>query len=235
MKMEELIDISYDEHFAQIESLKWHPWIGRKYNQSNRKLLIVGESHYLRTKDDLQYKEKFEKSSSNKSHTRCCIYESPICKKWKNSTYRNISKLFLRTNKVESKLFWEQVAYHNFVQKIMDYRKKQRPKKSQFALSWKPFIDILDVINPTDCIFIGVSASNTFNQEIMKLGVPHTKAKWLKKVGNTYPRKSTININGRDINILFVKHTSQFFSWDKWNKLLFSENPEVMNEFYKIL
>jgi len=33
------------------------PWIGKSYNEANRKLLIVGESHYKKADSD----EKFEK------------------------------------------------------------------------------------------------------------------------------------------------------------------------------
>ena len=231
MKMEELIDISYDEDFTQIESLKWYPWIGRRYKQSSKKLLIVGESHYMNHKDDLKYREWYEKSNNNKAYTRCCIYESAIKKCWSNKTYRNISKLFLRTDNA-NEFLWEQVAFYNIIQLIMDYRIRQRPNRL-FAGAWKTFVDVIKVIEPTDCIFIGVSASNTFNKGIRMLGLPYTNIRQLKKVGRTYPRKSSINIDGRDINILFVKHTSQFFSWNAWNKFLLNENPELMEELTK--
>jgi len=62
--------------------LTWLPWIGKSYNEANRKLLIVGESHYKKADSDEKFEKIFKGATEDKEFTRKTIYESPICREW---------------------------------------------------------------------------------------------------------------------------------------------------------
>ena len=40
-----------DNQFDQIEGLSWYPWVGHNYMNSERRVLIVAESHYVKEKE----------------------------------------------------------------------------------------------------------------------------------------------------------------------------------------
>lgn len=44
---DELLYLMCDENFNKIDGLNWLPWVGKEYFDSERRILIVGESHYL--------------------------------------------------------------------------------------------------------------------------------------------------------------------------------------------
>lgn len=50
--MNNILDKSLDSQFDKIENLTWFPWVGKGYKCAKRKLLVVGESHYLNEDSD---------------------------------------------------------------------------------------------------------------------------------------------------------------------------------------
>lgn len=111
--MEKHIDKSFDKQLETITNLTWLPWIGKSYNEANRKLLILGESHYKSADSDAQFEKIFKGATEDKEFTRKTIYESPICRDWPNNIFDNIHRVFLETNEFRRELFWEHVAYYN--------------------------------------------------------------------------------------------------------------------------
>lgn len=140
--MEQYIDNSFDNELLKISGLTWLPWIGKDFKNNKKRLLIVGESHYTLSDNDEDYKKRFQDATDNKTLTRECIYESPICKDWINNTFENIHRVILRSNDFDKALFWEQVAFYNFIQRLMYYRVKERPTWVDFYSSWKTFIEV---------------------------------------------------------------------------------------------
>jgi len=135
---------------------------------------------------------------------------------------------FLETNNFRRELFWEHVAFYNFIPRLMDYRKKERPMWVDFYNSWDTFIKVIKVIKPTDCVFIGVSASNSFNQAMEELRIKYTPIKWLEGIGTVYARSSKIEIDDYELNLTFIQHSSKMFSWSRWNAFLKKQNREII-------
>ena len=50
--MNNILYKSLDSQFDKIENLTWFPWVGKGYKCAKRKLLVVGESHYLNEDSD---------------------------------------------------------------------------------------------------------------------------------------------------------------------------------------
>ena len=223
--MENLIDYSFDNDLSTTEMLRWLPWVGKNYNDNERNLLVVGESHYTDKESSL---EKFMENERDNSYTRACIYEAVIDRKdWTNRTYDNIHRALLKTNDFDTEVFWKQICYYNFVQRLMSSN-KDRPTSDDFYNSWKTFIEVIKILKPTDCIFIGVEASKSFNQAMEILNMEHSRIKYPSKVGAVWARTSRIMTNANDLKISFIKHTSKYFSWNKWNIFLENEHKDVL-------
>jgi len=91
--------------------------------------------------------------------------------------------VFLETNNFKREfLFWEHVAYYNFITRLMDYRKKERPMWGDFYNSWDTFIKVIKVIKPTDCVFIGVSATYSFDIAMKNLKIKYSTYRKLEKL-----------------------------------------------------
>jgi len=226
--MEKHIDNSFDNDLLNVSGLTWLPWIGKDFKKNKKRLLIIGESHYSLGDNDEEYQKRFQDATDNKTFTRECIYESPICGDWRNNTFDNIHRVLLRSNNFDKEFFWEQVVFYNFIPRLMDYRVKERPTWVDFYSSWKTFIELIKILNPTDCVFIGVSASNSFNHAMEELRLNYEPVKWLEGIGTAYARKATLNLNDNEIKLSFIQHASQMFSWSKWNTFLARENGETL-------
>jgi hypothetical protein len=226
--MEKHIDKSFDKQLEAITNLTWLPWIGKSYNKANRKLLILGESHYKSADSDAQFEKIFKGATEDKEFTRKTIYESPICRDWPNNIFDNIHRVFLETNEFRRKLFWEHVAYYNFIPRIMDYRKKERPMWVDFYNSWDTFVKVIKVIKPTDCVFIGVTATYSFDIAMKNLGIKYSTIEKLEKIGRVPARISKIEIDDYELNLTFIQHASRMFSWSKWNAFLKKQNGEII-------
>ena len=226
--MEKHIDKSFDKQLETITNLTWLPWIGKSYNKANRKLLILGESHYKSADSDAQFEKIFKGATEDKEFTRKTIYESPICRDWPNNIFDNIHRVFLETNEFRRKLFWEHVAYYNFIPRIMDYRKKERPMWVDFYNSWDTFVKVIKVIKPTDCVFIGVTATYSFDIAMKNLGIKYSPVEKLEKIGKVPARISKIEIDDYELNLTFIQHASRMFSWSKWNAFLKKQNGEII-------
>lgn len=226
--MEKHIDNSFDNDLLNVSGLTWLPWIGKDFKKNKKRLLIIGESHYSLGDNDEEYQKRFQDATDNKTFTRECIYESPICGDWRNNTFDNIHRVLLRSNNFDKEFFWEQVVFYNFIPRLMDYRVKERPTWVDFYSSWKTFIELIKILNPTDCVFIGVSASNSFNHAMEELRLNYEPVKWLEGIGTAYARTATLNLNDNEIKLSFIQHASQMFSWSKWNTFLTRENGETL-------
>lgn len=70
--MNYILDNSYDLLFEKIAGLSWNPWVGKDYAEGKRRVLIVGESHYIKEASEEMTQSKMEQFKSDKSFTREC-------------------------------------------------------------------------------------------------------------------------------------------------------------------
>jgi len=229
MSKKKLCCQSFDASLSRIKGLTWLPWIGNNYSTAPRKILLVAESHY--TKGD---EEPIEDAKSNMEYsdfTREVVTECPVKGEWSNNMFDNLHRCLVGTTEFDTNKLWNEVAFYNFVQKPMDYNgeqwEKERPSKKDFLHGWSIFIDIIKILKPTDCIFIGVSASDTFDQYMEYNHVKYSPVKWLKGQG-AYGRKFSLSLNDYCLNCVGIKHTSKYFSWNFWNRFLRKNSSEAM-------
>lgn len=223
---------TFDTEFNAIQTLKWLPWIGDNYctAPTANKLLFVGESHYYNPNE----KGSLEKHQNN-GYTRIVIEKVAIEKEYKDyknkaaKIFPNIHFTFLGNDNTDTKSFWNKVGYYNFIQKPMNTN-QGRPTKIDNINGWTNFDDLVNTVSPDTCIFLGNSAAKyfpkSFKSDTKILSMP-TDNGW---VNNTASKKAEIKLpSGQRVILLFIRHPSNYYSWQDWNKHLINRVPDLMN------
>jgi hypothetical protein len=214
-----------DDKFKQIKGLAWLPWVGDKYFNilSENRILIIGESYYGGGNDLAEKKIFFE----NVLKTREFVEEMGI--EGINSGTRLFPNLhttlfpnqLLKNDEKRRERFWQLVSFYNFVQKPMLTR-VDRPNDFDFCSGWLTFIELFKLLNPRICLFIGITSAKYFENEVSN--IPELKAakvEWHNiEINGTYARYTTIILNNSKSELIFIKHTSKYYSPIKWNDFL---------------
>lgn len=231
LSLDKEIESKFEEMMNRPDSLKWFPWIGKEYSKSERRVLIVGESHYLI--DDKEHPEKTEKNKEEAKRpdfTRNVIQTKCIDDKKKaQPTFDNLARCLFGNPKIEGvpkeerkkmrENKWKQLAFYNFVQTPMETNKK-RPTTEDIQKGWKVFAELIKILNPTECIFIGFAAADNYNPN---------KCERKEKVGRYAARIFSVKLDEQtEIPCIAIKHTSQYFSWKSWRKFLKEKYPDMM-------
>ncbi len=221
------LDTSFDVHFKQADSLAWLPWVGDKYLDSPSRLLVVGESHYhLYPKEEI---DDFEKGASkpHMEYTRDVVIECPIEKIWKNKTYDNLQRVLVGNSLDLGGKLWRKFAFYNFVQREMNYQKKERPEWVDFCKGWETFVSVAKILEPQVCLFVGVAASNSFQYAKEELGLDGELV-WGQRIGSTYAREGHLNLGSNKIHIICIQHCGTYFSWTRWRDYLNMKIPDQL-------
>lgn len=223
-------DESYDLRFSAVHDLlTWRPWVGRDYSKLSEvnRLLVVGESHYIGEKAPEKISSSIQKHHDDWSVTREAVINGFIKQAWTNRTYSGVNGL-LRLCKTQDRLtFWSKVCFYNFVQQIMSSPDK-RPTTDDHIKGWKAFLEVVKILQPSHCLFIGVEASNHFNRVMRQEAAIFTNVTKPAKVGRTWGRFATLDVSGRSLPIHFIKHSGMCFSAGKWRSYLQCQAPELM-------
>ena len=219
---DKLLCLEHDYLFEEIQGLKWLPWIGAKYFDTEQRLLIVGESHYLLPKND-KYYEKNKQEAEQPDFTRNVVQTYCLESTKPQLFYDNLNRCLFGKGDISKIAFkdrekmWQQLAFYNFVQRPMKNNKK-RPKSEDWDTGWKVFGELIKILKPTKCIFIGVAAADNYN--------PYECHRLKKeKVGNVAPRSFTVQLDEQlSVLCVAIKHTSHHFSWKEWRNFLKNHN-----------
>ncbi|MEG2599787.1 MAG: hypothetical protein RSA66_09990 [Muribaculaceae bacterium] len=180
------------------------PFIGEKYTSQHKKLLIIGESHYLpdEADDELRTTQWYYTSDSEmdektldwiNTRSKC------ICEKWEkgHSIYRNANKVMQGVGNEEANMF-KYVAYYNY------FQRPAYPKGEGFQSVCEPmdidvakdvFCGIIGIIKP-DCIAVlsKYAWENIQRIESLPLKIqidffPHPASSWWNRPNYLYKNK----------------------------------------------
>jgi len=210
------------KEWDNVNGLSWYPWVGKNYFSLPlpQRILLVGESHYYKTKDqEIIYR-------NNRYSTIECIEESAINEDWDNNTYRYLNYVLKRNNKKSNEDIWNMYAYYNFVQSAVE--KKDRPSFDDFYSGWPVFIEIIETLKPCICIFIGVAALGTYNVYMEEAEIAHEKVQMTQKISRTWARKANISVAGHETMIIGIQHTSQYFAYEEWIEYIDKETKGLV-------
>ena len=218
-----------DIKFKNVKNQKWLPFVGDNYLKisDNNKLLIVGESHYLDPDDP----KSIERHNSI-DFTREVIDELAIRgNHYGTRIFPKFHKAMFANNEFDTKTFWNLTSFYNFVQRPMETN-KNRPTDDDFYNGWLTFFETIKILKPKTCLFIGVKASNSLKRQIRGSDLELVSFTKEDKISKTCPRRATIkNADGQSIELIFIQHTSRFFSWSKWNDYIKSKLSRQLDWF----
>lgn len=217
--------LEFDDRFRQIGNLAWLPWVGINFSSRKplQRLLIVGESHYFGEVTEERYIELLQSHKEDAMHTRHAFDEFMLKRKCKIKTYENIPRLLMSTDRFDRDRFWQDTAFYNFIQVPM--RKNGRPSMEQFEQGWKVFAGLARLLQPSHCLFIGVTAANSFNLAVNQLGFPGARIQMTGKVGACHGRSAMIQYEGNSTELIFVKHLGSRMSPLAWHQHLRKRHP----------
>lgn len=142
-------------HFDEVE-LSWYPWIGNDYKNGgifDKKILILGESHYFKNKQDV----------SNKNFTRLTIQqkigeaELEDGKFNRRAFHTKIFKAFNDLPLTNENIirFWHSVAFLNYVQHSVGSKPRVKPSKNDWDNSFQPTLSAIKILNPEVIVVLG--------------------------------------------------------------------------------
>jgi len=229
-----LHDYSKDKALEKIPTLTWLPWIGKDYFNTNQRLLLIGESHY----SDGETTEAFlhnQQLAAKNDFTRNTIYQTQIQKAYDHKPLKNLFSALFGGSTIDETKVWSQLAYYNFVQRSMNYssingqKNTEQPTIKDFDLGWETFIEMVKILKPTDCIFIGVRAAEPFERMMDQFNIKRTDRIVHPEINKVSPRTASITLDGQTIHLTFIKHTSAYFSPEAWSGFLYDKHNKAIS------
>ena len=204
------LDTSYDNQFSTLADLNWLPWVGDNFR--NKKVLIVGESHYDDNDGWLIYNDatrNFVNNQGLNSH---------------NPDFRNrrffqqIEKTLLNkeTSSFEERsTIWRNVAFFNLVQRLLP-SSGDRPNDEDYDKGWRNFLKVVDIIKPDICIKYGYDGVGRLGYLLNNYDTGWTR----DDVQEFYTKPYCINLTKGNykLRIIFTYHPtgSRGFYFDEW-------------------
>jgi hypothetical protein len=234
--MTNLLSTQKDAEFHKIPNLSWLPWVGSDILQNDRRLLIIGESHYVQGETLDEFKEDL-KRHSDQNFTQKLILETQIQDKYKYRLLDNFWKALFKESPNKS-ILWQNIAFYNFIQRSMDYssfdgKKTEKPNAKDFRSAWETFGDVVKILKPTDCIFLGLRAAEGFGNLKLRPDVSDFSYNYPDKIGHLSPVEGSFTIDGQKVNVSFIQHCSSHFSPSAWQEFLHQRHGELLKSFVK--
>lgn len=220
--------ITFDQAFDDITGLLHYPWVGIDYINSAPKMLVLGDSHYTVNDDGTFSLDEYNRCMADKYYTReildCAVGRSDV---WR--MYDGLYKLFRIDPFTAEDRFWNRIAFYNFVQVPMKTR-NAIPTVNDFRDAWFCLVDIIDVLKPDICLFVGIRGwtSNGYINSENKGLCTVTFSKEI--ISGSYPWKTEIKTNnGVTTSVVAIHHTSQGFNFELWRDYLTLQAPDMLH------
>ncbi len=237
--LKDLIKTKYDDELMSIDHFQIYkemlPWIGVQYGQGRKKLLFVGESHYLgHNKGDTRNEQKpityhlqperwykgvakDERENSNWFMTRNIIKKS-IANNWKLKSrliYRNIEKVLYDSGLCSNEdSAFNQIAFMNYFQRPAEVVGKSIKVSSlDRDVSYRVWSEVVAKIEPDVVVFTSSLAWRNANKlgaanRLKEAGIASMKAPHPGCAWWNRKSKAYGNISGREALLAFLKEQS---------------------------
>ncbi len=224
----------YDEALKNVKGLTWLPWVGREFAEQQRRLLVVGESHYAQGNTEEEFKEDV-RCQQHPDFTRNLVRETEIENLYPITLLQNFWKAFFSHTPTDS-AHYNKVTFYNFIQRPMDYRAatkdagKAVPVAKDFKNGWQVFPEVVRLLKPTDIIVLSLTAGKGFGNLKITPGVSDFKYEYASKIQEVSPLTGSFTMDGHPVQVTFIKHCSSYFSPAAWHEFLFNRHPAVMSQ-----
>jgi hypothetical protein len=207
-------------HFKELASIEHYqkypnliPWVGEGYKTSRNKLLILGESHYL--KKTSQYHHDPVRWYEGVDVTQFCdlswmttanIISNGLKNGWKEKSkliYKNLSKALLESeiNEFRGDQPFNEICYFNYFQRPAETTGKSiKVSESDSQKSSAVVEAVISILKPHIVVFSSTLAWNNANktglinalkeQGIKCARVPHAGMPWWNRIAKKYGNKT---------------------------------------------
>ena len=217
-------DKQFDAQFDKVANLVHYPWIGSGYASAPKRVLFMGHSHYA--KDGKEFsQEEYDRNISDKEYTRGII--SCAIEKGGWNFHKNLQKTFLYED-MKAHDFWSKIASYNFIQEPM---KEVVANASQSCneIAWKCFADVVQIIKPDICIFVGLKYEKGMNA-LDGENIKHFIKDFDIIINRSKPKFGELQFkDGYKLPFYMIHHTSMLYSPQLWHDFLNKEIPEVVS------
>ena len=134
-----------------MKNVKFQPWVGNNYKEQEKKILIIGESHYNEPKFGpmetytINVVSRLGERINNEKHA----FFTKIAKIVSKKPYDFLSN-------EDAFNFWNHVSFYNYVQVFVGNTARVRPTQEMFENSKDALIEVLDLLNPEIIIILGI-------------------------------------------------------------------------------
>lgn len=149
--------------------IRFNPYIGKKYEIQNFKILILGESHYFNHQDYLDYENEKErvKLFTNYVVNRYLQYkkDGKSFERWMN-TFTKFGNVLngKRMSNIETIDFWEKCCFYNYVQ-FPTRGTRLSPTNEEFRNSKDAFETVIGELKPHIVILWGLRLWSKFPKD----------------------------------------------------------------------
>lgn len=217
-------DKQFDAQFDKVANLVHYPWIGSGYALAPKRVLFMGHSHYA--KDGKEFsQEEYDRNISDKEYTRGII--SCAIEKGGWNFHKYLQKTFLYED-MKAHDFWSKIASYNFIQEPM---KEVVANASQSCneIAWKCFADVVQIIKPDICIFVGLKYDKGMNA-LDGENIRHFIKNFDIIINHSKPKFGELQFkDGYKLPFYMIHHTSMLYSPQLWHDFLNKEIPEVVS------
>jgi hypothetical protein len=201
-----------------MEHVFFKPWVGRNYENGgifNKKLLVLGESHYCGGCN--QCGLKYGKECEEFTKDTVINYLNGVKGNW-TPTYRKFERSLVNeyTTNERSKEIWNSLAFFNFLQvDMVNPRKGGIPE--EYEEGRVAFLEVLNELQPDLVIVWGINR--------LYENLPGKECGWIDgaefKVDNYSIPNGYYQLNsGKKTKVIAVYHPSSGYSWDWWYKAI---------------
>lgn len=186
-----MMNENYEEQVLKIDFFSKYknlvPFIGEKY--SNHKILIVGESHFLRQKFQTQLSDYFYEGNLENLDLGLIQNISELstrkeCTKEKRHViHRNLNKAL-----TELDLNYSNICYYNFFLKPAIYGKTINQSQKDIDMARFVMKELMEILRPNVIIFVSRKAYQFAQKNGKSHSVPHPTTSW-------WNRKSKVHGN----------------------------------------
>lgn len=220
----------YFEQLAAIEHYQKYPnlipWVGKDYQKSQNRLLILGESHYL--EENSEYHHEPVSWYAGVDVSQCddltWMETAGIIRKglengWKKKSrliYKNLSNALIESGISEFNVSqpFNQICYLNYFQRPAETLGKSiKVSESDSEHSAIVVREVISIVKPNIVVFSSTLAWNNASEvgviELLKekgikvARVPHAGMHWWNRVAKKYGNKT-----GKDLFIDFIKNAA---------------------------
>ncbi len=202
-------DTQFDQGLLNIQHYQYHPemlpFVGKNYCNKKKRVLLVGESHYVTNKSERNVIEDYQILNWYESKLRFYDTQNVFCEDFENYTTRRIlnhfvtdpqfngSGLFIFSNPIRSyyydssytgkidKNLIHDFAFINFYQRpAFKFGESLISNEEDNKIACETLNAVIDVISPDIVIFLSRKAYNNFmcKKTVEIYRVPHPTCCW---------------------------------------------------------